>query len=195
MQNSEQSATKSSEGLIKTEIIADGIKPEDIDQALLAQQKALAAQCLEVLDEGKSVLIYGSFGTGKSIVAQAIMRHYNLSDRKTISADGDFFCEDVIVSRGVALEKYRNTGILFMDDFELGHRELNIMGSSLPALRMVIKHRLKNKYPTIMTTNVPPGKLKEFLGKHWFERFAQHVKPMKLNGHKSLRNQFRNLYQ
>lgn len=130
-----------------------------------------------------SLLLYGTFGTGKTGLAVAAMRHRIEADGvdalflttpqlldRIRSTYGPRRMDDESPDESQVLDAVRSAGLLVLDD----------LGAERPSdwvqekLFVIINHRHDNMLPTIFTSNLNP----EGLAKHLGERIAWRIVEM-----------------
>ena len=144
-----------------------------------AKQKAV----VEYLKTGKSAVIYGSNGTGKTHLAYASC-FYQVSRGKTAKyvLAFDFFNEirksfrDY--STDMVIAKYENVDYLVIDEID------KTQGTPMefPYLYSLINKRYNAMVPTVLVTNARPDEFQEIIGVSALDRVASEGKVIDLTG-------------
>lgn len=177
----------------KKKFLADS-KKSNYDNYIVAAgipKKFMAAQAKE---DGRSLFVTGSFGTGKTHYAIAAMKYYidNLPDScfvqpfnrlpafitvpelllKIRSVFSLQKCEDEIV------DKYANVALLVLDD--LGAEKTTEF--SLQTLYIILNRRYNEQLQTIITSNLTLDEVKDRLGDRIASRVAGMCSVLKIVG-------------
>jgi len=126
--------------------------------------------------QGEGLVFSGPTGTGKTHlavgVAKEIIRKYL---RWMVFIDVGVWAHDFVYGsrsfeeKKKSIDRMKRAEVLILDDLgaELG---LSNKTTAIGALNLVIMHRYNQAKPTICTTNLPPEKLKDYLGKRAWSR-------------------------
>ncbi len=153
-----------------------GAKIEDFTEAA---QRATAETARAAADEGKSVLIYGTVGNGKTHLAVALL--YRALDRgvpglfvtspdllEAIRSSFDGSAETENVN-----ELARTIPFLLLDD--VGTEK--VTGWVQERLYMIVNHRYNNKLQTVVTTNKTEDELSDHIGDPIVSRLVGMAEP------------------
>jgi DNA replication protein DnaC len=114
----------------------------------------------------KSLYLWGTYGSGKTTFAFAIIREILLHQGKKLNLHPVYYTAKKLDSKLLSairdyggdtfeLQKLSEYGLLFIDDFD----KINTTERLKSQIFEVINNRYENKIPTIITSNLPPTDL------------------------------------
>lgn len=155
----------------------DDFKAETKPQEIAKNKCAKFADAICLDQQPKSIIISGGVGTGKTLLASAIVNKCVLSSKKCLFANfidilreiKDTWKQDSLNSESCIIKKYTTSDALIID-------EIGIQVGSDTEKRFIfdiIDGRYRNNLPTILISNLNIKAIEEFVGSRVIDRLRE----------------------
>jgi DNA replication protein DnaC len=142
-----------------------------VNVAHLDLAERYTASAAEYIDSGLGLILHGEGrGTGKTMFAELLLKRlvssgfdgYSTTFASLLSSFSGGWTDKA--ERAWFVRRVRNAGVLLIDDLGREHKGVRSIADS--TLEEVIRHRVQQSMPTILTTNLTPEEIRTGYGGH-----------------------------
>jgi DNA replication protein DnaC len=142
---------------------------------------SIQAEVIKFLKTGRSCIIFGPNGTGKTHLAFSAIKYQIYQDRDawyTLAADYFDLIRKSFSQPEPELKNYESCDYLVIDEVDKAYGSQ----TEFIALYRLINHRYNDMKPTVLITNSNQGELVDVIGSSTFDRIREDGKVFLLNG-------------